>query len=642
MRHRIPGSPKRADQVRAKGATSNSHQPKMETTIQTADASKVFRYWGIFAAVIGFLLYANTLGHDYCLDDHTAIKGNYLVKGGLKNVGLLFATEYRYGYEARHNPGSLYRPLTLAVLALEWQLSPDNPSFYHWVNVLLYALTGWALWATWRRIMSGHPAVVPAVAVMVFMAHPVHTEVVANIKSIDEILSLLFGNAALFCVWRHLDCRRKSWLIGAVMLFGLALFSKEGSIAFLVLIPLVIWCFTRRPLRDILGITAFLLVPTGLFLFARGMVLGAQDAEVGFAGLGNHILFAPNLSSRLASAFMMCERYLEVMVFPHPLVSDMGFPQVKPVTFREWRAVAGLILVVGGGAWAVLNLRKRVLAFGILFFFVSFFPVSNLTYLIGTSYGERLMYLPSLGFAFVTAAVLCRGVRWRWGQAPLWVAVSLVVLLYAVKTVTRNLDWKDDFSLCKADYPVSPNSARLTYAYGKQFLATGYDKKAGVVRDEAMVENAIALLSRSLELYPRNYEALGERGWAQARLKRYDKAMDDYRKALDLNPKDPAALNALGYLVHNHLKQPEKAEDLYRRAVEADPRMAEARLNYGVMLANARRFPEAIEQWRSGLNSDPENIKLHRYIAHACLDMGKAQDAREWDAKADALEKARK
>ena len=45
-----------------------------------------FRYAGLVAALLGFCLYANTLGNDFCLDDHSAIKENYLVKGGIGNI----------------------------------------------------------------------------------------------------------------------------------------------------------------------------------------------------------------------------------------------------------------------------------------------------------------------------------------------------------------------------------------------------------------------------------------------------------------------------------------------------------------------------------------------------------------------------
>jgi hypothetical protein len=88
---------------------------------------------GLIAAVLGFLLYVNTFGHYYTLDDFSSIKDNWVVKGGLKNIGIIFSTEYRYG--TWNSPGSLYRPIPLLMFALEWQLSPDKPFIAHLMNV---------------------------------------------------------------------------------------------------------------------------------------------------------------------------------------------------------------------------------------------------------------------------------------------------------------------------------------------------------------------------------------------------------------------------------------------------------------------------------------------------------------------------
>jgi hypothetical protein len=165
---------------------------------------------GLAAAALGFILYANTLGHLYTLDDFSIIKSNWITKGGLKNIGLIFSTEYRFG--SWNSVGSLYRPIPLTMFALEWQLSPDNPTLGHVLNALFYALTGWVLWNTWRRILVNYPPALVAITVLVFMAHPVHTEVVANIKSRDEILALLFSTLTLRAIWEYIDTDDLKWV----------------------------------------------------------------------------------------------------------------------------------------------------------------------------------------------------------------------------------------------------------------------------------------------------------------------------------------------------------------------------------------------------------------------------------------------
>jgi hypothetical protein len=75
--------------------------------------------------VTSFLLYYNTLQHDYVLDDRSVIKDNFIVKKGYHGITTIWRTHYRYGYG--YQIGSLYRPLSLTWFAIRWKLAPDQP-----------------------------------------------------------------------------------------------------------------------------------------------------------------------------------------------------------------------------------------------------------------------------------------------------------------------------------------------------------------------------------------------------------------------------------------------------------------------------------------------------------------------------------
>ena len=91
-----------------------------------------------------------------------------------------------------------YRPLSLVSFAVEQQLFPNNPHVSHFVNVLLYSLTAFLLYFLLLKIFNRKHPLFSLVVTLLFIAHPLHTEVVANIKSRDEILSFLNLIAALF------------------------------------------------------------------------------------------------------------------------------------------------------------------------------------------------------------------------------------------------------------------------------------------------------------------------------------------------------------------------------------------------------------------------------------------------------------
>ena len=639
---------------------SKSTPPYRKSTGAPARRQPVFQppaalgpaWVGLLAVALGFVLYINTFGHQYCLDDYSAIKENWVTKGGLKNLATIFSTEYRYG--AWNSPGSLYRPMTLLMFALEWQLSPDNPMVGHVLNAVFYALSGWVLWITWRRILAGYPPLLPTLTVLLFMAHPVHTEVVANIKSRDEIMALLLSTGALYFLWRYFERLNREWLVSAVLLYGLGLFFKESAITFLAIIPLTIWFFTDQPLGKNLRISALFLLPAVLFLGIRHQVLSAQPYQEVYSALDNFMIAAKDTSSRLASAFMMCGRYLQTLVFPHPLVSDLGYPQMKPVTFGDARALLGFFVYAGLFFWALFHLgKKHFLAFAILFYLVSFSLFSNVLLVIGTSYGERVLYTPSLGFTMALAWLIVAGFKIKPetetaasdqitnpnGKGVLvWAIAGVILLAYCAKTVVRNPVWYTSFNLYKADLPNSPNCAKLNYHIGIETTKEGVDEDAGVVKDTAWVKKGIDAYTRAIQLFPAYHDAYGSRGLAYFRLQRYDSAYVDYQNALRYRPNDDKVLSNLGFIYFLR-QQLDSAETVYRKSVALNPRFIDARRNLGAVLAMKKQFPQAIEQWQQGLLYEPENATLLQYIGSAYNDMGQPENAKPWLERAEAAKK---
>jgi Tfp pilus assembly protein PilF len=604
-----------------------------------------YKWFGLICAVFGFALYSNTFGYDYCLDDFSSIKENWVVKGGLKNLGIIFSTEYRYG--SWNSPGSLYRPLTLSMFALEWQLSPDNPGFYHFMNALYYALTGWVLWITWRRILHKYPPILTAIMVLVFLALPIHTEVVANIKSRDEIVSLLFATYTLYGLWRYFEKKQIGWLLMAILCYAGALFTKESAITFLAIFPLTIWVFENQKPISIIRLTGLLLIPVLVFLSVRHQVLSAQSYQEVYSKLDNFIVDAKTPASRFASALFMCWEYFQVLVAPISLVSDRGYPQLKPVNFDHWKALAGFLIYSGLGIWALLNIRKKnILAFGILVYLIAFSLFSNVLMLIGTSYGERLLYMPSLGFALIVSYVFLKlfdlttaDNLWNPNGKGLvvWSFVCGLLLIYGIRTMTRNTAWKNSAALYNADIIQSPNSAKLNYHNALEQVKTGQDEKTGSVIDSTWILKGIASYNKAIELFPEYHDAFGSRGLAYFRLNKFDQAFADYQVSLRYRPNDAKVLSNLGFIYFMR-NQFDKAEEVYRKSIIYDPRFIDARRNLGAILAMQKKFPEAIQQWQEGLKFEPKNPTLLFYIGSAYRDMGQPEKAQGWLDQAYALE----
>ncbi|MBL0342615.1 MAG: hypothetical protein IPP71_17995 [Bacteroidetes bacterium] len=80
---------------------------------------------GLIIAILGFILYSNTLNHSFTLDDYSVILENRLTKQGPSAIPEIFKTSYRYGYYFTDD--NLYRPIVKAMYAIEWGWHPMMP-----------------------------------------------------------------------------------------------------------------------------------------------------------------------------------------------------------------------------------------------------------------------------------------------------------------------------------------------------------------------------------------------------------------------------------------------------------------------------------------------------------------------------------
>jgi len=450
----------------------------------------------LLLALLGLGLYLNTIGYGYTVDDDTVMAKNEIVKKGVKALPEIFTTRYRAGFWERKE--NMYRPLSLAMFAVEWQISPDNPVAGHAVNIALYALTAWLLFSLLCRMLPGHGTIIPFVATLLFVTHPLHTEVIANIKSRDEILVFLFSLLSLKASLSYAARRRPAALAASALCFFLALLSKENAVMLLILVPLTLYFFTpftKAPVRAI--VIAFAGV-AALYFVLRASVLGGLAGQTELLLVNNSLLGAGDTATRVASAIRIMGKYLLLLVFPHPLVFDYSYDQIGNVGFGNPLALVSLAVIVALLARAAKGFRgKDPVSFGILFFGVSVALVSNIFFLIESTMAERFLYMPSMGFCLVAAV---SGKRLLGKQVALLSAAVAVAALFSVKTVVRNTCWKDNITLLSADVVTSPKSARIRYAFGSALLFERALVEDDPVKKEQWIDQAILHLERGVSI----------------------------------------------------------------------------------------------------------------------------------------------
>jgi protein O-mannosyl-transferase len=640
---------KKLKKGRVKETENTETQTKVRGTPKSLNKLKI--YLGILIAALAFVLYAQSISHEYTLDDHNVIDKNFLTKTGIDGIPTILKTDYWYGSRKDELRGPIYRPTSLVVFAIVWELSPDNPHAYHFINVLLYAFTCLLLFLIVCRLFKTQNLLLPFICALLFTAHPIHTEVVNNIKSLDEILCFLFGLISIWFLLKYASTKSRSAFLAGGVSFFLSLISKETGISFLLIIPLIIFFYSDHFRKSIIPILILLFSLTGLWLILRMNIFEDLDRSIvtQTSELNNTLYAAPNLISRYATAFYILLRYIGLLIIPHPLSCDYNYAQIKIQSPGDLGAVAGIILYLAIGIYLILNFRKKSIpVFGILFFLLPLAPVSNIFFLGGSSMAERFLYIPSLGFCIVLAYLLIRLTKAETVESKFRnlsgflnhnQRVFLVVLgicsLYFYKTTSRNKDWKDTLTVFTQDIQVSKNSATANHLLGNSLLLSVAASSNTKNRSDTF-NLAKIYLKKALEIAPGFFNASSNLGYIYLVENKADSAYFYLKEGLKYGPNDVPLNYYLGSALYL-LKRYDESVKVLTYTVSLNPNYEDAYM----MLASAYLAKEdtnnGLQCYLKIIGINPNNPKAYHSAASILKARGDAAKANEYFNKAASL-----
>jgi hypothetical protein len=566
-------------------------------------------------------------------DDEQVIKKNEFVLKGIKGIPGILTEDMYYSYHKLTNrqnilEGGRYRPLSIVSFAIEQQMvgtkhdsvpwhfiwdvngngkaDPEedivkdyvlnSEDFYarglglrHFTNVLFFALAIGLIYVFLARYTSIQPDVV-FIACILFALHPIHAEVVANIKSRDELFSIFFIFASFIFFFRYYQKLNKQDLILFSLAFFLALMSKEYALLLPGLLFIMLYLFTNESIKVffkpqfllatlmfiglsaiayfffqqvmlvlivviiylIVGIKKFKKDSLSLLFWAMAMpfavyLLLRLNATT---GVGNKELFYSNVitnpyllaspSQIIATKYYVLWKYISLLFYPHPLICDYSFSSIAYRDFASpevWFSIITYTFII---LFLIYTLVKRqIIAFPLLVFIIFLFPVSNLVINIGATMGERLIFHASLGFCLIIAWPVQYILKFNWSNHPIGRFILYSVLfcytaLFFSLTINRNKDWENNTTLSSADYPKAPNNISLINSESGQ-LNLKAEKTRDTILKVKLLKQSIELIDKGLQLngaYTSFYETLALDFFS---LKEYKNAVSAARAGLKLD-----------------------------------------------------------------------------------------------------------
>lgn len=482
------------------------------------------------------LVYLPALQHDFVMDDTMLVVANPYITSWKYFPQML--SQDAWNVWERHN---YWRPVFSISLALDYSLWGLNPLGFHLTNILLHAANTTLLYLLVTRLRNAQAG---TMASLLFAIHPIQAHAVNVISVRADLLAALFallGFTAFFS-------RRR--LFFACMLM-LALLSKEISVflPFLFFAGLLI----EREKPDSRHVLAVVIL--GLYLLIRW--------SLGFSFSLPESIFSYHaaLSARLLLGFKVLTLYFlalfNLFEMPHPFWSVEMPVAVGDSYVLSGISIFGLLLAA---VWISFK-RAPVAAFGLVWFFIFFLPVSNLKE-INQPMAEHWLYIPMIGLSLAFGATfnapLIRIPEFRLFRAVVTAGVAVYLIFGALVVREKTKIYQNDESFLLAAIHANPKIARLysmlasTYLgnqdrlRAKEFYAKALSidpndflanyRMGFLLHQEGRKEEAGVYLEKVARVRPSPLSEIVSVAHAWEMLGENQKALLYYRKAFGLNP----------------------------------------------------------------------------------------------------------
>ncbi|MCG8429661.1 MAG: tetratricopeptide repeat protein, partial [Candidatus Omnitrophica bacterium] len=526
----------------------------------------------LLLAVIGFLLYANALDGAFLLDDHHLITKNAHLRS-FRHLDKIFTEDMG---EAGGESYNYYRPLQIVSYLIDYHFWKLDVRGYHFTSVLLHILTAFTLFLFLRQLAEDD--LLASLSSIFFLVHPVHVETVAYVACRDSILSALFLLLSFIFYLRRIHRRRTLSLLLTVMCYLLALFSREVSVMF----PLLVVCYhfssgERADTKPLLGLGA----ATLLYFLFKLLFVGSVSLSLPDAG---------EALRRIPGFFAAFTAYVRTLVIPsglHLKVGDEFF------AWRDPQVITGMSTAVVCLLTAVRARRRyRLFSFGLLWFFVLLLPASNI-YPLCAYKADRWLYLPSMGIFVLFALLLTRLLKSGYlSRMKSGIIISLF-LLYAALSMVQTTYWRDAGTVLERSLRYSPRSYRVLDMLGTVYHA---QDRSG---------EAIELYKRAIQLNPSYASAYNNMGILYAGRGDTETGIRAFNRAIELDPGEWGTFYNLANLLRA-TGDTEAALDLYRRAIRMNPYASGAYNNLGLVHFQRGELDEAVQSYRRSIELAPD------------------------------------
>jgi protein O-mannosyl-transferase len=620
----------------------SKQKPKQKKNTQ--QKSSLAAYY-IILALVSFAVYSNSLYNDFVFDDESVVQGDPTIME-LSNIPKFFTGEMGFHKVI----GAYYRPVVSSSFAIDYALWKFNPFGFHLTNVLMHMVNVLLFFALLRLMFTDVHSKFKDYAILigalVFAVHPIHTEVVAWVSGRTDGLACTFFFASFIFYLKYSRENKNSYFALTLVMYLLALFSKEMAITLPAVIILYDLIVNKISIKEILKkkavIYGSLVVVSILFVILRWSVLSTVTPRTTY-----FYFFDKDFATTFFTMLQTVPLYFRLSIAPYGMLYHYsGYLPYISSPFEIGALIAIAVIAALGFVAYYFYRRMPYVTFAILLFFITLLPVMNIVPTMNFV-ADRFLYIPSMFFSIIICSVILKYYTEKNSNIILGAAV-VVLAVYGYMTVTRNMDWKTNDTLFlsaegKPGTVTYVNLGNMLAKKGDYANAEVYYRKALALRDEIVIANVnvgkVFMIKNNFDsayhymkkgysfdtLSPEPMHALAQ---LFARNQRIPESIEWLEKIQKVTPNYMNSAQMLQELkMEQQMKDAGIQQDTTKNTAKADIMKLE---NSSYNFYKQKEFDKAISELKQLIKLNPENSSGYYNNMGMCyLDQGKYNEAIE-------------
>ncbi len=424
-----------------------------------------------------------TVGNLYNMDDNYVIENNKQVQQGISAIPDILTSFYVQIDKMTF----YYRPMPKVLFALEYEIFGNSPQVFHFIHVMLFVLLVYVIWLFFLQLFGEKNKKTIFWGLLLFIAFPTNTEVVASLKNVDIILAALFGFLALRFFLQFHDKKKWWFLFFSFSLLFLSVISKQDGLLYWVAGATGILVLRNKRIRNLVVTVVFSIA---VFMLYRIIInsLGEHGRVSRFYenplfGVHDHFL-------RLTTGLGIIWFYLKMLIVPYPLSYYYGYKMLDIYKLGDWQVWAGLIVILGLFVIAIYQIKKKKeLSFILLGLIGSLIFYSNILFKpLAGIVGDRYLFLPSLFFLLSVVFFVMETQKFSNNLSIIKTALIILLGIYAIISIQRDSQWKNCETLYSHDInhlgkSVKANELYATLVINKVNNSLKAGKKVSLLAD---------------------------------------------------------------------------------------------------------------------------------------------------------------